>query len=146
MATETKALAPLPAIGTRATRTRRITEADIVRFAEVSGDYNPIHLDAAYAARSFFGERVAHGFLTGSLISAMIGNDLPGPGSIYLKQTLVFLATVRIGDTLAASVEVVGVREDKRLLTLLTECTNQQGTVVLTGEALVKYVAEVDAS
>ena len=142
MSEETKKLAPLPTVGTRATRVRTITDADIVRFAEVSGDRNPVHLDEAYAARSPFGQRIAHGFLTGSLISAVIGMEMPGPGSIYLGQTLKFLAPVHIDDTVTVSVEVIGVREEKRLLTLRTDCTNQNGTLVLTGEATVKYVGE----
>ena len=140
MSEETKNPTPLPAVGARATHVRTITDADIVRFAEVSGDRNPIHLDAAYAARSPFGGRVAHGFLTGSLISAVIGMELPGPGSIYLGQTLKFLAPVRIDDTVTVSVEVIGVREEKRLLTLRTDCTNQDGVLVITGEATVKYI------
>jgi 3-hydroxybutyryl-CoA dehydratase len=147
MIKETKQLdlAPLPLLGTRAKRTRTITEDDIERFAEVSGDHNPLHLDAAYAAQTIFGERVAHGFLTASLISAIIGNDLPGPGTIYLGQTLKFLGAVHIGDTLTVSVEAIAVREDKRLMTLRTNCINQDGTVVLTGEATVKYSHEAGA-
>lgn len=141
MSEETKNSAPLPAVGARATRERTITDADIVRFAEVSGDRNPVHLDEEYAARSPFGRRVAHGFLTGSMISAMIGMDLPGPGSIYLGQTMKFLAPVAIGDTVTVSVEVIGVREEKRILTLRTDATNQEGVLVLTGEAVVKYSA-----
>src|SRR2546427_3384077 len=139
---ETKNPTPLPAVGARATRVRTITDSDIVRFAEVSGDRNPVHLDDAYAARSPFGQRIAHGFLTGSLISAVIGMELPGPGSIYLGQTLKFLAPVHIGDTVTVTVEVIGVREDKRLITLRTDCTNQDGVLVLTGEATVKYIGE----
>ncbi len=142
MSEETKNSAPLPAVGARATCVRTFTDADIVRFAEVSGDRNPVHLDDAYAARSPFGRRVAHGFLTGSLISAVIGMELPGPGSIYLGQTLKFLAPVYIGDTVTVSVEVIGVREEKRLVTLRTDCTNQDGKLVLTGEATVKYLGE----
>jgi 3-hydroxybutyryl-CoA dehydratase len=142
MSPETKNPAPLPAVGARATRVRTITDADIVRFAEVSGDRNPVHLDEDYAARSLFGQRVAHGFLTGSMISAVIGMELPGPGSIYLGQTLKFLAPVHIGDTVTVSVEVIGVREEKRLITLRTDCTNQDGVLVLTGEATVKYIGE----
>jgi 3-hydroxybutyryl-CoA dehydratase len=142
MSAETKNPAPLPAVGARATHVRTIMDADIVRFAEVSGDRNPVHLDEDYAARSLFGQRVAHGFLTGSMISAMIGMELPGPGSIYLGQTLKFLAPVHIGDTVTVSVEVIGVREEKRLITLRTDCTNQDGVLVLTGEATVKYVGE----
>ena len=140
MSEEKKNLSALPAVGTRATRERTITDDDIVRFAEVSGDRNPVHLDEEYAARSPFGQRIAHGFLVGSLISAAIGMDLPGPGSIYLGQTLKFVAPVHIGDTVTVSVEVIKVREDKRLITLRTDCTNQNGALVITGEAVVKYV------
>lgn len=139
MSEETQKPTALPAIGAQATRVRTITDDDIVRFAEVSGDRNPVHLDAAYAARSPFGQRIAHGFLTGSMISALIGMELPGAGSIYLGQTLKFLAPVHIGDTVTASVEVIGVREEKRIITLRTDCTNQDGILVLTGEAVVKY-------
>ena len=139
MSEETQKPTALPAIGARATRVRTITDDDIVRFAEVSGDRNPVHLDANYAARSPFGQRIAHGFLTGSMISALIGMELPGAGSIYLGQTLKFLAPVHIGDTVTASVEVIGVRKEKRIITLRTDCTNQNGVLVLTGEAVVKY-------
>src|SRR5213080_2650720 len=135
-------LAPLPAIGTQATLSRTITEDDILLFALVSGDHNPLHLDAEYAEKSLFGKRIAHGFLIGSLISAVLGNDLPGPGSIYLGQTLKFLAPIHIGDTVTVTVKVIGVREDKRLITLRTDCTNQDGVLVLTGEATVKYIGE----
>ena len=140
MSKEKKNLSALPAVGAQATRERTITDDDIVRFAEVSGDRNPVHLDADYAARSPFGQRIAHGFLIGSLISAAIGMDLPGPGSIYLGQTLKFVAPVHIGDTVTVSVEVIKVREDKGLITLRTDCTNQNGALVITGEAVVKYV------
>ena len=136
-------LMPLPAVGTRAARSHTITEADITLFADLSGDHNPVHLDAEYAARSPFGQRVAHGSLVASFISAVLGNDLPGPGSIYLGQTLKFLAPVHIGDTITASVEVITVREDKRLVTLRTECTNQDGKAVISGEAVVKYMGEM---
>src|SRR5256885_6966733 len=138
-------LAPLPAIGTQATLSRTITEDDILLFALVSGDKNPLHLDADYAERSLFGKRIAHGFLIGSLISAVLGNDLPGPGSIYLGQTLRFLAPIHIGDTVTVVVKVVALREDKRIVTLHTNCTNQNGSLVLSGEATVKYMREVTA-
>ena len=128
----------LPQIGRRAEYTRTITEDDIERFAEVSGDHNPVHLDAEYAARTPFRGRIAHGILSAAFISAVLGNDLPGPGTIYLGQTLKFLAPVRIGDTITASVEVITVREEKRIVTLRTDCTNQNGAVVLTGEAVMK--------
>jgi len=145
MSIDTQNLAPLPHVGTQATLSRTITEGDIRLFAEVSGDHNPIHLNAEYAERTLFGKRIAHGFLIGSLISAVLGNDLPGPGSIYLGQTLKFLAPIHIGDTVKVTVKVVAVREDKRIVTLHTECTNQHGALVLSGEATVKYMRELDA-
>jgi 3-hydroxybutyryl-CoA dehydratase len=130
--------APLPEIGARATRSRTITEADLVLFAGLSGDLNPVHMDAVYAARSRFGGRIAHGMLTASLLSAILGNQLPGPGAIYLEQRLRFEAPVYIGDTVTASVEVIAVRADKRIVTLRTECAKQDGTLVISGEAVVK--------
>jgi acyl dehydratase len=142
----TQNFAPLPSIGTQATLSRTITEDDILLFALVSGDHNPIHLDAEYAERSLFGKRIAHGFLIGSLISAVLGNALPGPGSIYLGQTLKFLAPIHIGDTATVTVKVVALREEKRIVTLHTECTNQHGTLVLSGEATVKYMREAEAA
>ena len=138
--------APLPAIGTHAALSRTITEDDILLFALVSGDHNPIHLDAEYAEKSLFGKRIAHGFLIGSLISAVLGNDMPGPGSIYLGQTLKFLAPIHIGDTVTVTVKVIAIREDKRIITLHTDCTNQHGTLVLSGEATVKYAKELEAA
>jgi acyl dehydratase len=131
--------APLPALGKRAHLSRTIPEADIKPFARLSGDHNPIHLDAAYAASTPFGERIAHGFLVGSLLSALLGTDLPGPGAIYLGQTLKFLAPVHVGDVITVTAEVIAAREDKRILTLRCDWTNQEGTPVLTGEAVVKY-------
>ena len=146
MSQNIKNLAPLPAIGTKATLSRTITEDDILLFALVSGDHNPIHLDAEYAEKSLFGKRIAHGFLIGSLISAVLGNDMPGPGSIYLGQTLKFLAPIHIGDTVTVIVKVVAIREDKRIITLHTDCTNQHGKLVLSGEATVKYAKELEAA
>ncbi len=146
MSNSTQNFAPLPLIGTQATLSRSITEDDILLFALVSGDHNPIHLDAEYAERSFFGKRIAHGFLIGSLISAVLGNALPGPGSIYLGQTLKFLAPIHIGDTVTVTVKVVALREEKRIVTLHTACTNQHGTLVLSGEATVKYMREAEAA
>ncbi|HEY7127682.1 MAG TPA: class III poly(R)-hydroxyalkanoic acid synthase subunit PhaC [Ktedonobacterales bacterium] len=128
----------LPPVGKRASLTRTITEADIKTFARVSGDHNPVHLDAAYAATTPFGERIAHGFLVGSLLSALLGTDLPGPGTVYLGQTLKFLAPVHIGDTITVTAEVISAREDKRILTLRCDWINQEGKSVLSGEAVVK--------
>ncbi len=139
-----KKLAPLPPLGAHATLSRVITEHDIALFAEVSGDKNPIHLDAEYAERSLFGKRIAHGFLIGSLISALLGNVLPGPGSIYLGQTLKFLAPIHIGDEVTVVVKVVELREEKRIVTLHTECKNQHDTLVLSGEATIKYMQELE--
>lgn len=132
----------LPPVGAGAQRTRVISENDVALFAQVSGDENPVHLDEEYAARSPFHGRIVHGMLTASLISAVLGNDLPGHGSIYLNQTLKFLAPVRIGDTITARVEVIATRPEKRLVTLRTDCLNQDGALVLTGEALIKYLGE----
>src|SRR5579864_6975087 len=104
-------------------------------FAAASGDTNPIHLDDAAAAGSRFGGRVAHGMLVASFISAVLGTDLPGPGSIYLSQTLRFLAPVRPNDTVIVRVTVLEVVLDRRRVRLETVCRNQQGQVVLSGEA-----------
>ena len=124
-------------VGATASRTKTFTDADVRGFAEVSGDHNPIHLDETYAAGTRFGQRIVHGMLTASLISATIANDLPGEGTIYMSQTLQFKAPVYLGNTITATVEVVKFREDRRIATLHTTCTNQDGAVVLTGEAVV---------
>lgn len=124
-------------IGDQASRSKTITDEDIQNFAKASGDTNPVHLDDAYAATTRFGRRIAHGMLTGSLISAVLANDLPGPGTIYLGQDFKFKAPVFIGDTVTATVEVVKYREDKRIATFRTTCTNQDGALILEGEAVV---------
>ena len=124
-------------IGASASRTKQITDEDVRLFAQVSGDTNSIHLDEAYAAATPFGRRIAHGLLTASLISAVIGNDLPGVGSIYLGQDLKFKAPVFIGDVVTATVEIVKYREDKRIMTLRTTCVKADGTLVIEGEAVV---------
>jgi 3-hydroxybutyryl-CoA dehydratase len=117
--------------GASASRTRTITAHEIALFAQASGDFNPLHMDEAYAATTPFGRRVAHGMLTAGLISAVLANDLPGPGSIFLSQTLQFKAPVFIGDTITATVEVLTYRSSRRIATLRTRCVNQTGTVVL---------------
>ena len=131
-------LLPLPSLGYRAERTRTFTEDDVAEYAELSGDLNPIHLDDEYAAKSRFGRRIVHGFLTAGMISALLGTQLPGIGSIYVAQSFKFLAPVYIGDTITASVEVTAIREEKRLVTLRTDCVNAEGMLVLTGEATIK--------
>lgn len=125
------------AIGASASRTKTITEAEVTLFAEITGDTNPVHLDEAFAAQTIFKRRIAHGMLTAGLISAILGNDLPGPGSIYLSQTLQFKAPVYLGDTITATVEVVQYQERRRIATLRTFCTNQDGKLVLKGDAVV---------
>ncbi|MDR7554295.1 MAG: MaoC family dehydratase [Armatimonadota bacterium] len=121
--------------GQRASWTRTITEADVAAFAALTGDHNPLHVDAAFASRSRFGERIAHGMLTAGLISAVLGMRLPGPGGIYVSQTLRFLRPVRLGDTVTATAEVLAWRPDRRLLTVRTTCTNHRGETVIDGEA-----------
>ncbi len=124
-------------IGDRASITKQVTERDVTRFAELTGDINPIHMDKLYAGQSVFGERIAHGMLTASLISAVLGMKLPGPGNIYVSQTLKFKAPVKFGDIIEAEVEVVGKILEKNRVHLKTTCRNQSGTVVLEGEAVV---------
>ncbi|MBC8449481.1 MAG: MaoC family dehydratase [Chloroflexi bacterium] len=124
-------------IGERASFSKTVTEADVTTFAGLIGDFNPIHVDAEYARQSRFGRRVAHGMFTGGLISAALGNKLPGPGSIYLSQQIEFLAPVFIGDTITAVVEVVSWQLDKRIITLKTDCYNQDEKQVVTGKAVL---------
>ncbi|WP_371823342.1 MaoC family dehydratase [Paracoccus sp. Z118] len=115
---------------------KQVTDADIRRFAELSTDHNPVHLDDAYAQDSIFEGRIAHGMLTAGLISAVIGEQLPGHGTVYLGQTLKFMAPVRPGDTVRAEVTVDSIDRAKRRVTLVTSC-RVGDTVVLKGEAVV---------
>jgi 3-hydroxybutyryl-CoA dehydratase len=124
-------------VGQSAEVSKTITDDDIRAFAELSGDRNPVHLDDEYAARSRFGRRVAHGMLAASLLSAVLANELPGRGTVYLSQSLRFNAPVFPGDTVTARVTVKTVREDKPVVTLETVCTNQRGERVIDGEAVV---------
>jgi 3-hydroxybutyryl-CoA dehydratase len=124
-------------IGATASRTRIITDEDVRLFAQVSGDSNAVHLDDAYAAATPFKRRIAHGMLTASVISAILGNDLPGPGTIYLGQEVKFKAPVYIGDTITATVELIRYRDDKRIATFRTTVTNGDGVLILEGEAVV---------
>jgi len=130
---------PTLELGAKASRTQTISDETIRAFADLTGDHNPIHLDDSYAAGTRFGQRIAHGMLAASLISATLANDLPGPGAVYLNQTLQFKAPVYPGDTVTATVEVKALRPDKPLVTLATICTNQDGKVVLEGEAVVLF-------
>ena len=125
--------------GAKATRTQTITDEMVRTFATLTGDSNPVHLDDEYAATTRFGKRIAHGMLAASLISAALANDLPGPGTVYLSQTLQFKAPVYLGDTVTAIIEVKSAREDKPIATLITTCINQDNVIVLEGEAVVLY-------
>ena len=127
-------------VGDTASFTKTVTEADIMNFAEVSGDFNPVHVDAEFASQSMFKERIAHGMLSASYISALLGNQLPGPNTLYLGQTLNFKNPVKIGDTVTATVTVTEKRDDKRILKLDTTVTNQRGDVVVDGGCVMKKV------
>jgi 3-hydroxybutyryl-CoA dehydratase len=127
-------------IGDVASFAKTITEADIVHYAGITGDFNPIHVDAEYAKQSVFGGRVAHGMLVAGFISAVLGTQLPGPNSIYLEQDLKFRAPVKIGDTITAAVTVTEKRDDRKIITLKTTVTNQRGKVVMDGNAVMKKV------
>ena len=127
----------IPQVGAKATLTRTVTDEMVVAFADLVGDHNPVHLDKAFAATTRFGRRIAHGMLVAGLISSVIATDLPGPGSVYLSQTLRFKAPVYLGDTITVHIQVVKRREDKPIVTLATVCTNQEGTTVIEGEAIV---------
>jgi len=123
-------------LGQTAQISKTITDTDLALFAAVTGDFNPIHFDPIYAAATPFKERIAHGMILAGLISAVIGMKQPGQGTIYLEQTLHFLAPVKVGDVVTASVEVIDLLEKHRVR-LKTKCVKQDGVVVLDGEALV---------
>ena len=123
-------------VGQTAEMSRVVGAADIEAFAEVSGDNNPVHLDEAYAKTTTFGERIAHGMLGGAYISAILGTKLPGPGVIYLSQSLRFRRPVRIGDVVVAKVTITALDENRARVTLDTSC-EVGGKAVIEGEALV---------
>lgn len=124
------------AVGQTAEFSKTISEADVSLFAGITGDFNPVHMDAVAAARTRFGGRIAHGMISGGLISAAIANRLPGPGAIYLGQTLRFTAPVRIGDTITVSLAILELMSKNRVR-LSTLCRNQNGETVVEGEATV---------
>ena len=125
------------AVGATATRTREITRRDIELFTEITGDRNPLHYDDALASASRFGGIIVQGGVTSGLLNAVVAEELPGPGSVFLHVDWQFLRPVRPGDVITARVEVLDVREDKPITTLRTSITNQEGTVVLDGQATV---------
>jgi acyl dehydratase len=127
----------MPRVGDTARRTRRVSTRDIELFTEITGDRNPLHYDEAAAARSRFGGLIVQGGVTSGLLNAVVAEDLPGPGSVFLHVDWSFKAPVRLGDEITAEVEVLEAREDKPLTRLRTTIVNQDGTVVLDGTALV---------
>jgi 3-hydroxybutyryl-CoA dehydratase len=124
-------------VGDRAEFTKTVSESDVYLYAGVTGDFNPAHINESYAEKTFFKTRIAHGMLPAGFISAILGTRLPGPGTVYMGQTLKFRAPVLIGDTITASAEVVEIIADKNRVRLKTACENQDGVVVLDGEAVV---------
>ena len=126
-------------VGQKASVQKTFTAADVTAFAGISLDVNPIHVSDVAAKNSIFGQRVVHGILTSGLISAVLANKLPGPGTIYLGQELRFVAPVFLNDDITDEVEIVEIREDKKIVKLNTTCTNQDGKAVITGMATVKF-------
>jgi len=122
------------AVGMEASYAKKITNDDVLAFAELSGDKNPVHLDDAYAAGTMFKQRIAHGMLSAGFISAVFGTKMPGPGSIYVAQSLKFRAPVKIGDSVTAKVEVTARAPEKKFVTFKTQCLVGD-TVVIDGEA-----------
>ena len=123
-------------VGQQAMFGRTVTDADIVAFAGVSGDTNPIHLHDGFARTTRFGQRIAHGMLSGSYISTVIGTKLPGPGAVYISQTMNFMAPVIVGDTITAVATITAIDDKRRRVTLKTQCLNGE-KVVIDGEAIV---------
>lgn len=123
--------------GDRAEFSKTLSESDVYLYAGVTGDLNPAHINEEYAKKTFFKSRIVHGMLLAGLISGVLGNRLPGPGTIYIRQELNFLAPVRIGDTITASVEIIEIMAEAKRVRVKTTCVNQGGTVVLDGEAIV---------
>lgn len=126
-------------VGQKASVQKTFTAADVTAFAGISLDVNPIHMSDKYAEGTVFGKRIVHGILTSGLISAVLANKLPGPGTIYLGQELRFTSPVYLGDDITAEVEIVEIREDKKIIKLNTTCVNQDGKKVITGLATVKF-------
>ena len=124
-------------VGDTAEIQKTISETDVYLYAGITGDMNPAHLNEEYARGTFFKTRIAHGMLIAGLISTILGNKLPGPGTIYTHQSVDFLAPVRFGDTITARAEVVELDAEKNRARLKTTCVNQEGTLVLDGQALV---------
>lgn len=127
-------------IGDSFSATRTVTDELVRKFAELSGDHNPLHLDEEYATRTRFGRRIAHGMLSGAFISAVLGSELSERQIVYLSQSLRFVAPVYIGDTITTTARVINIRTDKPVITLETVCGNQRGETTLTGEAVIMLI------
>lgn len=127
-------------VGDSASTVKKFTSEDVLAFAGLSTDFNPVHVDEEYAKQSIFGKRIVHGFLVGSLISATIASKLPGEGSIYLHQDMDFEKPVYLDDTITASVEVTGLRSEKNIIKLDTYCRNQHDEIVIKGTAVIKLL------
>jgi acyl dehydratase len=121
-------------VGQRARRTKTVTARDVELYTEITGDRNPLHFDVDFAARTKFGRLVAQGGITAGMLNALVAMDLPGPGTVFMSQSLRYLAPTYLGDTLTAEVEVLSVKPDKPVCQLKATITNQEGTVVLDGE------------
>src|SRR5919199_1719828 len=122
-------------VGQTAMRTKTVSDADLRRYAEITGDYNPLHFDDAFAAQTRFGRRVAQGGITAGLLNALVAMDLPGPGTVFMSQSLTYKAPAYVGDTLTARVEVLSLKPDKPVCQLRFTVTNQHGAVLLAAEA-----------
>lgn len=127
-------------VGDSASLSKTVTESDILSFAGLTMDFNPVHVNAEYAKESIFKERIAHGMLSAGFISAVLGTTLPGPNAIYLGQELKFTAPVKIGDTVTATATITEKKDEKRILKLKTVVTNQRGEVVVDGNAVIKKI------
>lgn len=126
-------------IGQKASLQKTFTDADVKLFAGISTDVNPLHISDEFAKNSIFGKRVVHGMLSASLISAVLANVLPGPGTIYLGQELKFTAPVYLGDDVKAELTIIEIREDKHIVKLQSNCYNQDGKMVIEGVSTVKF-------
>jgi 3-hydroxybutyryl-CoA dehydratase len=124
-------------VGDTSSFTKTVAECDVYQFAGITGDFNPMHVNADFAKKTFFQDRIVHGMLTGSFISTVLGMKLPGPNTIYLSQTLKFVAPVKIGETIKAEVEVIEKIDKKSQIRLRTTVSKIDGTKVIEGEALV---------
>ncbi|MCB1511293.1 MAG: MaoC family dehydratase [Hyphomicrobiaceae bacterium] len=132
-------------VGMAASISRTVRETDICAFADITGDRNPVHLDEAYAAETMFRERISHGMLTASYMSAVFGMELPGPGAIYISQTLNFRRPVKIGDTITATASVIEMFPAKKRVRFECVCTNSDGKPVVEGEAILMVPSREEA-